>query len=331
MKLLSLLVLAVLAWWALGFGVQRALLFPRPASGPGDAALATLAGLGARQVWLDAAAARIEAWLLPAPTQLPARTGREAAATGPAAGRPVGPHPLLLYAHGNGELIDHWARAFEPVREWGVSVLLVEYPGYGRSSGAPSETSIREALVAAYDWAVAQPEIDGARILGHGRSLGGGAICALSRERRLAALVLESTFSSFRSMARRFGIPGFLVRDPFDNLAAVRAFAGPVLLLHGARDSLIAPWHARALQGAATRAEMHLLPCGHDDCPQPSPPLRRFLEAQGLLASEARSEPQASEASRASEARSEPQASEASRASEARSEPQASEASEARS
>jgi hypothetical protein len=257
---LLLLCLAV----ALVYFGQRSLIFP------GSRALGAVApeDVGGERIWLAATGARSEAWLLPA------RNG--------AAG------PLLVYAHGNGELIDHWVEAFEPARERGAAVLLVEYPGYGRSRGSPSESTIRAAMVAAYDFAMQQRGYAGKPVVGWGRSLGGGAVCALARERALAALVLESTFTSVVQMARRAGLPArfapLLVRDPFDNLALLRRFRGPVLLLHGERDELVPPDEARALAAEALAAELHWLPCGHNDCARPWPPVLRFLAAHGLLA-----------------------------------------------
>ena len=189
-----------------------------------------------------------------------------------------------MFAHGNGELIDDWIDSFETPRAWGASVLLVEYPGYGRSSGAPSEASIAAAMIAAYDWALTRPGVDPARIVGWGRSVGGGAVCALARERSLAALVLESSFTSVRSMANGIGLPAFLVRDPFDNLATVASFAGPVLIVHGERDSMIPVAHARELHEAAKDSRLWLEPsCGHNDCPRPWAVLREFLLEKGLL------------------------------------------------
>ena len=257
----ALLVAGLACWWALAFALQRTLLFPRSMAMGGPADLERARG---ERLWLEAPGGRVEAWLLPAEG---------------AGGR----RPLVLYAHGNGELIDHWLDELGPLRSLGVSVLLVEYPGYGRSAGSPSQASITEAMVRAYDLAASRPEVDAGRIVGWGRSLGGGAVCALSRERRLAALVLESTFTSVARMARRFGLPRLLVRDPFDNEEAVRAFDGPILLVHGERDEIVAPEHARALHAAAPRSELHLTACGHNDCPRPWDALRRFLAGHGLL------------------------------------------------
>jgi hypothetical protein len=217
------------------------------------------------QVWLGLGPGRTEAWLLPS-----------------LAGGGVA-SPLVIFAHGNGELIDFWAEEFEALRRWGVAVLLVEYPGYGRSPGRPSEASVTAAMVAGYDWAAARTDIDAQRIVAYGRSVGSGAACALARERPVAALVLESAFTSVHRMARRYGLPRLLVRDPFDNLAVVRQFPRPVLILHGEADEIIPVSHAHALHQAARSATLHLLPCGHNDCPRPWSLVRQFLADHGLL------------------------------------------------
>ncbi len=258
---LSLAALVVGLWWLLAFLAQRAVLFPRNMIAPLEVDLEQHAG---ERVWLSSASGRTEAWLLPRGADSKQR-------------------PLLIFAHGNAELIDHWVDAFGPARARGASTLLVEYPGYGRSEGAPSEAAIRAVMLAAYDWAAAQGRFDRDRIVGWGRSLGGGAICALAEQRPLAALVLESSFTSVRSLAARFLVPGFLVRDPFDNLAQVRRFERPLLLLHGKHDEVIPVQHAHALHAAAPGAELHLLPCGHNDCPRPWGQLLAFLSAHGLL------------------------------------------------
>src|SRR5262245_30438607 len=256
--------LLVLVAAVIYFG-QRTVLFP--GAGVAVGGERGPEAVGGERIWLEGGAARTEAWLLPA---------RSGGASG----------PLLLYAHGNGELIDHWADAFEPARARGASALLVEYPGYGRSGGSPSERAIRATLVAAFDHAVERgfaPE----RIVGWGRSLGGGAVCALAHDRQLRALVLESTFASVVSMARRMGVPALLarllVRDPFDNAAVLQHYGGPVLLLHGTRDDLIPPAEAETLHASVPNAELHWLPCGHNDCPRPWETVLRFLAAQQLL------------------------------------------------
>lgn len=253
-------VIAIIAgYWLLLFLAQRSLLFPAP----------TLAGAPARpadaqSIWLPTASGPVEAWYLPAYGVRP------------------GPTPLILFAHGNGELIDYWPGEFEQPRRWGHAVLLLEYPGYGRSAGAPTQATITQAALAAFDWARTRPELDSARIVAYGRSLGTGAVCALLGQRPVAGLILEAPFTSVRAFASRYGAPGFLVRDPFDNRARLAGYRGPLLILHGAEDPIIPPGHSRALAGVAPQAELHFLPCGHNDCPRAWDLVGAFLRRHGL-------------------------------------------------
>lgn len=252
--LVALLLLAL----ATARGLQRRVLYPRPPAGPAPALppRATQALLGPSSDW--------EAFLLrPAPADAPLRA--------------------LIFTHGNGELIDDWLEPFREPTRWGVAVLLVEYPGYGRSGGTPTQKSITEAVVAAYDFLAAQPDVDASRIVAYGRSLGGGAACALARERPLSGLILESTFTSVRALARGFGMPGRLVLDPFDNVSTVADLEIPVLVIHGERDDLIPVEHGESLAEAAG-VELVRLPCGHNDCPRPWREVRAFLANESVRA-----------------------------------------------
>ena len=219
----------------------------------------------AEQVWLSTSFGRVEAWYLPT------------------IGTHSAPAPLLLFTHGNGELIDYWPEEFDPARQLGVAVLLVEYPGYGRSDGSASERAITEGVLAAYDWAQGQGQIDRSRIIPYGRSLGGGAAAILAQARPAPALILESAFASVAAFASGFGAPKFLLRDRFDSVAALAAFKGPVLILHGEHDEIVPPSHARVLAAASRNVTLKFLPCGHNDCPRPWADVRAFLDRNGLL------------------------------------------------
>jgi uncharacterized protein len=173
------------------------------------------------------------------------------------------PEPVVIFGHGNGEVIDDWLTALHGFRERGIGVLLVEYPGYGRSTGSPSELSIRTVMDAAYDRIAVDPRVDRTRIFGFGQSLGGGAICLLSKDRPLRALILQSTFPSLDVLTAGYWAPSFLLRDHFDNLSALRQFNGPVLVLHGRNDRLI-PWkQGKRLAAASAHSAFRLYNCGH--------------------------------------------------------------------
>jgi pimeloyl-ACP methyl ester carboxylesterase len=189
----------------------------------------------------------------------------------------VTPSPLLVFTHGNGELADDWPGEFEPPRRWGWAVLLLEYPGYGRSGGVPSEATIAASAEAAYQWARHDPRIDASRIVAYGRSLGGAVAARLAADHGLPGLILESAFTSVRPFAARFFVPGFLVRDPLDALDSLARYRGPLLVLHGRDDTIVPIAHGRALAAAVAGAIFHELPCGHNDCPRPWTAIEPFL------------------------------------------------------
>lgn len=203
----------------------------------------------------------------------------------PAPGTPR-PAPAVLFFHGNFELVDEWIDRFEPLRNAGVGVMLLEYPGYGRSTGTATQATVAELAVGVWDLAAAKRgEVDPARIVALGRSIGGGPAAALSLRRPLAALVLSSTFTGIRAFAHRYGMPGFLVRHPWDNLSAVGVFRGPILVQHGTRDRTVPFAHGARLAGVASDARLLPYDCGHSDCPWEAmfDDVVEFLRSRGVL------------------------------------------------
>lgn len=193
-----------------------------------------------------------------------------------------GQAPLILFSHGNGELADDWVDGFDEPRRWGWAVLLLEYPGYGRSAGTPAERAVFAVSEAAYAWARADARVDATRLVTYGRSLGGGPAARLAVDRALPAVILESAFTSVAPFAAQFFLPRFLVRDPFDSLTALVGYRGGLLVLHGRADEIIPVSHGRELAAAVPGATFHELPCGHNDCPRPWPQVARFFDSLGL-------------------------------------------------
>jgi len=238
-------------------------------TGPGaDAGTDADAGSGSG----TGASPAVEAWLLPA--------------VGASADRPA---PVVVFAHGNGESIDLWPDALEPYRTRGLHVLLVEYRGYGRSGGRPSETGITRDFVRALDFAAARPEVDGDRVVLHGRSLGGGVVCSMSRERRPSGIILESTFTSLAPLARRMWMPAFVLWDRYDNRDAMERFDGPVLLIHGRGDRVVPFEHAEELAAIGDRVRLVATEHGHNDLPPGHP--RRWIAIDALLHEAGAAEP----------------------------------------
>jgi len=256
-SLLRVLLVLSAAYLGVLFFLQRSLVFPganREAPPPDRAPPG-----GGKQVWLDTSFGQVEAWLFPT--------------------RKADPAPALIFTHGNGELIDDWGREMGAFPGMGLSVLLLEFPGYGLSQGTPSRNAIREASQAAFDWLATEPGVDPTRIVAWGRSLGGGAAGDLAADRPVAALILQSTFVSTSRMAwEAFRAPGFLVRDRWNNGQTVGAFEGPILLMHGRTDEVIPFSHAEALADLRKGLEVTTLACGHNDCLAEWPRILRIVE-----------------------------------------------------
>ena len=178
------------------------------------------------------------------------------------------PGPLVLFAHGNGELIDYWPDTLAPYRERGISVLLPEYRGYGHSDGSPSQPDIGADMVLFLEQALARLEVDSTRVVYHGRSLGGGVVCDLARHRAPRALVLESTFKSIPDVARRFRAPRWVVRDHFESAKVVPNLECPVLVFHGRQDGLVPHSHGEELARLAPRGRLVSYDCSHNDLPR---------------------------------------------------------------
>ena len=253
-RFLIVATLAVAAYYVLLYVSQRRLLYPRP-RGPVSAQTVT----GVQHARVQGPDGPVHLWY-----------------AAPAAGAAT-PHPAIVFAHGNGERAEYWTPAFRELQDAGIGVLIVEYPGYGIAEGSPSQRSITTAVVTGYDWLRARAEVDGTRIVAYGRSLGGGAVAQLVTRRPVAALILESSFTSVRAFARHYFAPGLLVRDPFDTLEVLAKYRGPLLVLHGVRDDIAPPAHGRALAAAVPGSTYVELPCGHNDCERPWEAILSFL------------------------------------------------------
>ncbi len=212
------------------------------------------------QNWIEIENGRVETWFLPAETNEQIAENRKP--------------PVIIFAHGNGELIDFWADEFLYFTKQGISVLLVEYPGYGRSSGSPSQESITDAFVKAYDIVSKRNDIDPEKIVFLGRSIGGGAVCSLAQQRKPAGIILMSSFINTKSFAKKYLAPGALIKDPFDNLKMMEQFKGPALIMHGRHDELIPYDHGLQLHKACKNSKLITYNCGHNDCP---PDLNTFI------------------------------------------------------
>lgn len=245
--------------------LQRSILFPTHLIRAPDSPR-TLPG-AAEQCHIDTDEGAVEGWYLRG-------EGRTEASSGPA----------LLFAHGNGEIIDQWPELMEWYAARGLSTLLAEYRGYGRSAGSPTAGKITDDFRRFGDWLARRPEVDADRLVYHGRSLGGGAVCGLAETRPPAALILQSTFTSVADLAwDHYRVPEALLTDELAVEPVVADFEGPVFVFHGSRDEIVPVAHGRRLRDVARHVDYLEIDAGHNDAAVPWDRIEAFLDNHGLL------------------------------------------------
>jgi fermentation-respiration switch protein FrsA (DUF1100 family) len=191
----------------------------------------------------------------------------------------------VLFCHGNAGNLSWRGQSMRLwVEELQTGVLLIDYPGFGRSGGEPSEAGCYAAGDAAYAWLTDERQVAPQRILLYGGSLGGAVVIDIAARRPYRALVLLCTFTSFPDMAQeRFPwLPGrWLVRNQFDSLRKIASCPGPVFIAHGTEDQLVPYAQGERLFAAAQEPKRFLPLPGfrHHDAPPRSffPALRAFL------------------------------------------------------
>jgi len=178
--------------------------------------------------------------------------------------------PVILWCHGNAGNITHRAENLELMSRNGLSALLYDYRGYGKSEGRPSEKGLCLDAQAAYDYLRNERGVEAGRIICFGRSLGAGVALQLAVSRDVGGLVMESTFESIPAMARKmFPLTPIwsLTRNRYNNLEKISGLQAPLLMIQGGKDTLTPAAQARAVYEAAPEPKQFYLveQAGHDD------------------------------------------------------------------
>lgn len=174
----------------------------------------------------------------------------------------------LLYLHGNAGNLSHRGGVADRLRHaLNTSVLLVDYPGYGKSSGRPSEQGCYQAADAAYDWLVNERHVTPGRITLFGVSLGGGVAVDLAARKEHRALVLVKTFTSLPDVGNHLypWLPvRWLMRNRFDSASKIGHCHRPVFIAHGSADSFVPCVLGQRLFEAANEPKRYLEMPGAD-------------------------------------------------------------------
>jgi len=204
-------------------------------------------GLGQEDVWLQSAdGTKLHGWYVPDKK----------------------PAAFVLFCHGNAGNLTHREYILRSLRDVvGVSVFIVDYRGYGRSEGRPSEAGLLADARAARRWLAKRAGIAESQLVLMGESLGGAVAVDLAADGGARGLILESTFSSLKDVAA-YHYPWlplrWLLRTKLDAVEKIKAYRGPLLQTHGDCDRIVPDQFGRRVFEAANQPKEFLVIPGGD-------------------------------------------------------------------
>lgn len=165
------------------------------------------------------------------------------------------PVATLLFLHGNAGNISHRLDNVRRLHDVGIRVFIIDYRGFGKSSGEISEEGLYQDAIGAHRYLVERPDVRSSSIAVFGRSLGGAVAIDLATKTSLNALIVESSFTCVADMARQvmpFLPIGPLLSSRYDSIGKIPRVTAPLLVIHGTRDGLIPFDQGRRLFDAAS-------------------------------------------------------------------------------
>lgn len=147
---------------------------------------------------------------------------------------------LILYFHGNRGNLSRWGLIADDLRQYDYDVLIMDYRGYGKSTGLRSESNLYEDAQFVYDYAA--QELSYNNIVIHGRSLGTAVATHLATQRPVTHLILETPMTRIREVIPTLEL--LLVYKPwlqyeFNSIDRIDEIECPITILHGTDDSVV--------------------------------------------------------------------------------------------
>jgi uncharacterized protein len=167
------------------------------------------------------------------------------------------PKGVVFFLHGNSANLKQWFIDGSLYRRANLDLVMMDYRGFGKSSGRiESEAQLRADVEAV--WQSVAPRYRGKRVVAYGRSLGTGLAATWAAEHQPDLTILVSPYSSMRDLATLHypWVPSAVVRYPLRSDEAVPRIRSPLLLVHGDQDRLIPLAHSQALAASAPDARM---------------------------------------------------------------------------
>jgi len=179
------------------------------------------------------------------------------------------PRGTLLFFHGNGGNISHRLDSLAIFNALGLSVLIIDYSGYGQSEGKPTEQGTYQDAEAAWQFLLTEKLLNPKDIIIFGRSLGGSVAIWLAHQYMPRALIVESAFSSISDIGKHYYpyLPvKYLARIKYPSIKRLATVKCPVLFVHSPDDDIVPYKFGRKLFAAANEPKEFLdIQGGHND------------------------------------------------------------------
>lgn len=156
----------------------------------------------------------------------------------------------LLFLHGNAGNISHRLESIAIFNQLGLSVFIIDYRGYGKSSGRPSEQGTYLDAEAAWEYLLNEKGLKSDEIIVFGRSLGGAVATWLADRHTPAGLIIESSFTSIADIGKYYYpyLPtSLLARIKYASIERIAHNKSPLLVIHSIDDEIIPYQHGKAL------------------------------------------------------------------------------------
>lgn len=182
----------------------------------------------------------------------------------------------IIFTHGNAGNISHRIEKVRFFNSLGCNVFILDYRGYGRSQGKPSEKGLYIDAKSGYDYLLSRgvtPE----QLIGYGESIGGAFIIDLAFRNKMRALIIDSSFTNAADMVRHLYkfLPPWIFASRLDSLSKIKSISIPKLFIHSRNDEIVPYKLGEKLYDMALQPKEFLqIRGGHNSC---------FFESQDLL------------------------------------------------
>jgi len=147
---------------------------------------------------------------------------------------------LVIYFHGNADNLKRWGNYASDFTKRGYDVFILEYRGYGKSTGKPDETKFYQDAQLGYDWALKNYSPN--QIVIYGRSLGSAVASHLAVENDFRFLILETPFDNVETLFKMRSPGGFLplpIKSKFPNDKHLTKINQPIYIFLGTKDRVV--------------------------------------------------------------------------------------------